>query len=35
MMADLVLWVINDRPARTDDWVRISHCSYVIEKNAS
>gem|GEM_PF-1983542 len=35
MMADLALWVINDRPARTDDWVRISHGSYVMEQNAS
>jgi len=35
MMADLALWVINDRPARPDDWVRISHSSYVMEQNAS
>lgn len=35
MMVDIVLWVINDRPARTDDWARISRGSYVIEQNAS
>ena len=35
MLVDLVLWVINDRPARPDDWVRISHSSYMMEQNAS
>ena len=34
MMVGIVLWVINDRLARTDDWVRISHGSNVIEQNA-